>query len=321
MKKSLFLPLLVATTLVSQAWAQQDWVTCTGQYAGYCKWSLTGTGCDQISSGPPPDGKATCELAYKNCKDNGYIFTNAACTVWAQDGNDPTFNNGVPLWCKWATSCHPIKSATELTSCKTNGSVFSGVPSTGVGEGKTCAGGTWTSEGKNPNATQLGCCRWSSSTTNPDNLCWPIMSDDPEGGTSQVGKCKSGSNTYWDGSSVTCGEGTGVCPTTTPTYPISSISSSSTTSSSSPSSGTSSSSVGSSSSGSNSSSSGDDDGNSSSSEDDDTPIVSRSPLAPSQSPITYYTLKGEPLGNAKPQKAGVYIVKQQGSPIKKIVVR
>jgi len=35
---------------------------------------------------------------------------------------------------------------------------------------------------------------------------------------------------------------------------------------------------------------------------------------------TYYSLKGEPLGNAKPQKAGVYIVKQ-GYSVKKIVVR
>jgi len=36
--------------------------------------------------------------------------------------------------------------------------------------------------------------------------------------------------------------------------------------------------------------------------------------------ITYYSLKGEPLGNAKPQKAGVYIVKQ-GNSVKKIAVK
>jgi hypothetical protein len=58
---------------------------------------------------------------------------------------------------------------------------------------------------------------------------------------------------------------------------------------------------------------------SSSSEGDATPIISHSPLATSHSP-TYYSLKGEPLGKAKPQKAGVYIVKQ-GPSIKKIVVR
>jgi len=57
----------------------------------------------------------------------------------------------------------------------------------------------------------------------------------------------------------------------------------------------------------------------SSSSTDATPIANHLPLATSHSP-TYYSLKGEPLGNAKPQKAGVYIVKQ-GSSTKKIVVR
>jgi len=38
------------------------------------------------------------------------------------------------------------------------------------------------------------------------------------------------------------------------------------------------------------------------------------------SQITYYSIKGEPLGSAKPQKSGVYIVKQ-GHSVKKIVVR
>jgi len=58
---------------------------------------------------------------------------------------------------------------------------------------------------------------------------------------------------------------------------------------------------------------------SSSSEEDVSPILNNSPLATSHSP-TYYSLKGEPLGTAKPQKAGVYIVKQGGS-VKKIAVR
>jgi len=58
---------------------------------------------------------------------------------------------------------------------------------------------------------------------------------------------------------------------------------------------------------------------SSSSSEDTTPIVKNSPLATSNSP-TYYSLKGEPLGNAKPQKAGIYIVKQ-GQSVKKIAVR
>jgi len=58
---------------------------------------------------------------------------------------------------------------------------------------------------------------------------------------------------------------------------------------------------------------------SSSSKSGSTPIINHSPLATSHSP-TYYSLKGEPLGNAKPQKAGIYIVKQ-GSSVKKIAVR
>ncbi|GBU25525.1 glucuronoxylanase xynC [Fibrobacteria bacterium R8-3-H12] len=58
---------------------------------------------------------------------------------------------------------------------------------------------------------------------------------------------------------------------------------------------------------------------SSSSEEEATPIANHSPLATSHSQ-KYYSLKGEPLGNAKPQKAGVYIVKQ-GNSVRKIVVR
>jgi len=50
-----------------------------------------------------------------------------------------------------------------------------------------------------------------------------------------------------------------------------------------------------------------------------TPIANHLPLTTSRS-STYYSLKGEPLGNVKPQKAGVYIVKQ-GSSVKKIIVR
>jgi len=50
-----------------------------------------------------------------------------------------------------------------------------------------------------------------------------------------------------------------------------------------------------------------------------TPIAGPSQLTTSTSQA-YYSLKGEPLGNAKPQKAGVYIVKE-GYSVKKIAVR
>jgi endoglucanase len=58
---------------------------------------------------------------------------------------------------------------------------------------------------------------------------------------------------------------------------------------------------------------------SSSSSDDATPIISHSPLTTSH-PQAYYSLKGDPLGNTKPTKAGIYIFKQ-GSSIQKIAVR
>ncbi len=58
---------------------------------------------------------------------------------------------------------------------------------------------------------------------------------------------------------------------------------------------------------------------SSSSSEDATPIANHSLLATSHSP-TYYSLKGEPLGNSKPTKAGIYIFRQGGS-VKKIAVR
>jgi hypothetical protein len=51
-----------------------------------------------------------------------------------------------------------------------------------------------------------------------------------------------------------------------------------------------------------------------------TPIINSQLSIINYQLITYYSLKGEPLGNAKPQKAGVYIVKQ-GYSIKKIVVK
>jgi mannan endo-1,4-beta-mannosidase len=60
-------------------------------------------------------------------------------------------------------------------------------------------------------------------------------------------------------------------------------------------------------------------GGNSSSSAGSTPIANHSLLATSHSQA-HYSLKGEPLGEAKPQKAGVYIVKQ-GHSIKKIVVR
>jgi len=67
------------------------------------------------------------------------------------------------------------------------------------------------------------------------------------------------------------------------------------------------------------SSSSSNNGSSSSSEDGETPILN-SKFSILNSQINYYSIKGEPLGNAKPQKAGIYIVKQ-GNSVRKIAVK
>jgi hypothetical protein len=59
----------------------------------------------------------------------------------------------------------------------------------------------------------------------------------------------------------------------------------------------------------------------SSSSSDPTPIANHpTPAIHSEAAPTYYTMKGEPVGSTKPQKPGVYLVKQ-GSSVRKIVVR
>jgi hypothetical protein len=57
----------------------------------------------------------------------------------------------------------------------------------------------------------------------------------------------------------------------------------------------------------------------SSSSEDSTPIAHAPPAIASET-STYYNIKGEPVGSAKPAKPGVYLVKQ-GNSIRKIVVR
>jgi GH35 family endo-1,4-beta-xylanase len=58
----------------------------------------------------------------------------------------------------------------------------------------------------------------------------------------------------------------------------------------------------------------------SSSSDEVTPIVHYLPPVANSKVSIYYTIKGEPVGSAKPAKPGVYLVKQ-GSSVQKIVVR
>jgi len=211
MKRILTLPLFMAIALVSLAWGA--YTVCTGDHAGFCKWDT----CGEIAIQPGESwSKETCEEAYNNCVENGYLYTDAACVTWSGKGNNPNFNDGVPIWCQWTTGCESIKNADELDNCKTNGSVYIDV--TDAGKDKKCDG-TWTG-GKDPNAVILGCCKWST-----EENCYPIYDgENSEGvsGATQVTNCKSGSNIFWDGSGA-CPTS---CPTTTPTYPVSSPSSS-----------------------------------------------------------------------------------------------
>jgi len=240
--KRISLLLLTVMALASHAWGA--WASCASELGNtyYCQWP---TGCYEINKGA--DDTGNCQTAFNGCKEDGYLYTgvtnagdNATCNgSWAEQGNDPSFNGGVKIWCKWATGCQPLKNQIEKDGCVKDGSVFKDVPTSGIGDGKTCAGGTWTEEGKDPNATVLGCCKWSTETK-----CYPIFSGidpiDGNEGTTKVASCQTGSNIFWNGSGA-CPES---CPTTTPTYPASSssIAASSSSGGSSSSSGTSSSS-------------------------------------------------------------------------------
>jgi len=217
MKKVLILPLFAVIAFVSQAWGA--YASCAADLGNtfYCDW---GTGCYELNKGA--NDTDNCTTVYNNCKRDGFLYTgvtstgdNKACGsnggTWIGEGNDPNFNNGVKIWCKWATSCQPLKNQGELDNCIEDGFVFSGVPTTGVGSGKACEGGTWTGQGKNPNVAVLGCCKWDTG-----DKCWPIL-DVVEGGKTgaeRVDNCKSGSNKFWNGVCPAPGDGT--CPTTPP---------------------------------------------------------------------------------------------------------
>jgi len=207
MKKSLFLFVLALTALASQAWSQ-EWTTCTDEnYSGYCKYSLTGN-CETISTGPAPNGKATCEEAYENCTKNGYHYTDAQCDTWAEIGNDPSFDI---KYCKWLNpnSCGSLKSEDEIDNCKnTNHSVYNDDACT-----------EWSGIGKNPNIQALGCCKWSTGSVCYTIWPGPDPDDNNKEGTVKVTECKTGSNTFWNGECPTNG---GACPNTTPVYPSSS---------------------------------------------------------------------------------------------------
>jgi len=100
----------------------------------------------------------------------------------------------------------PSRCQTEYNNCKTNAWIFTGVPSTGVGAGKLCTGGTF-KEGKDNNppgaaVPSSGCCKYAG-------VCWDTH------GESEAADCQTGTNTFWAGE---CPDKQGTCPSTPPTY-------------------------------------------------------------------------------------------------------
>jgi len=306
MRKLFLLPLLATAALVSQAYAQCK--TADGATTIYCKWSGS---CNPINlTYAENPSTATCKGEAVNCQNysgpKGSDPTGGPSTLYSDGTCSTTFAcndaclNGLKqgvvdtlctgYYCKWSdTSCDKIY--TDIDGI--NGTIQ-----------LTCAAAIshCASSSHNPvysNSTCTTPIPSSSSAT-------PSSSSTTPSSSSVAPSSSSG------GSSSSNGSSSSVAPSSSSGGSSSSNGSSSSVAPSS-SSGGSSSSNGSSSSVSSSS------GGSSSSSEDSTPITNRTTLVAGQTQ-KYYSLKGEPLGNAKPQKAGIYIVKE-GSSIKKIAVR
>jgi len=162
--------------------------------------------------GPAGEGYATlctCEQVLANCAKNGAMYSGVTglgpdngygATVTCAEmggtkvgaaGPEPcTSASGEQLYCRWNTSCWDIKtdptgannSGTPVTSCddaisgcKTNGYVYTGVPSTGLGAGKQCEGGTFTGEGKDdsPDGAKILCYWEANEYNNNTAYCGP----------------------------------------------------------------------------------------------------------------------------------------------------
>ena len=192
MKKILILPLFVMVTLISQAWGA--WASCASILGDtyYCQWD---SGCHEINQGANDD-KDKCNTDYRNCRDNGYMYTGVTSTnvgdgktcngTWAGVGNDPNFHGGVAIWCQWATGCESIKDATEFEKCISYGFVYKNVNSSDVGDNKICKNsGTWTGEGRDPNppsSSSTPPSSNSSSSSTPSTI--PSSSSAPPANTS-----------------------------------------------------------------------------------------------------------------------------------------
>jgi hypothetical protein len=171
MKNTMLLTIPALLALASVGWVA-EYDPCPEPNHGFCYWP--GGGCYSLNTGKP-DTPSRCSSERAGCVADGYLYYDVeypadeygegnTCEelggVWSGVGNDPNFNDGVPLWCKWPTGCESIKNDKEKENCEENGTVFKDVSASGIGKGKTCQGGEWTGEGRDPDAVMLGCCNW-----------------------------------------------------------------------------------------------------------------------------------------------------------------
>jgi len=213
----------------------------------------------------------------------------------------------VDFYCKNLTGCEAITSANcnseAIGACQTSGNLFTNAEcSMGTYCDAACLAGL---QGGSSSSSGAG-------TSSSSSVAGSSSSSSGAGGSSSSAVAGSSSSSSDAGaSSSSSGAGGSSSGTATSSSSGTGGSSSGTATSSSSGAGDSSSST---EAGSSSSVEG---GSSSSGES--TPITSQPTLVAGPS-LKYYSLKGEPLGSVKPQKAGIYIVKE-GSVVRKIAVR
>jgi hypothetical protein len=153
MKKSL-IPLFFLAVMVSQAFAQ--WTTCTGQYAGYCRWN---SGCSEIASNSSQN--LTCQGQYDNCKDNSPSKTVYSTEADCKSGFVQQTPRGC---CEWNPgTCWTVYEPQEVTDCGSKlistSACASDDGSCGEGGGGGGGGGGGTGE----------MCLWNGAGD-----CWPV---------------------------------------------------------------------------------------------------------------------------------------------------
>jgi hypothetical protein len=185
MKKTI---LLAAAMLL--AFAQGAWAACVHGYGTSpkcCMYENSSAKCYGV------DGQYD--------EDDGVLQTSATCVQKGGRVVDDCEDVLVGLeYCRWTNGeCWQIADDDERDNCEEYGSIYTDVPSTGIGVGKKCQGGKWTGEGRNPDAVMLGCCNWKGEG------CFAVW----EGEETKWATCKSSER--W----LTCpNDKAGTCPAT-----------------------------------------------------------------------------------------------------------